>query len=190
MNLKGTTKLLVSVISLALACIIFASAQSSFGQTDQAPTTPRPVDPSPDRNKNPDKPEQSTSDGAFKPVRNKADKVRDRTTTEEMIVIDAATRQKDREREKMQHDHTFDSSIMDVGVNSIPRAKSSGPARAIPAASPNPSSPNARPNVTPAPLSVSNPGAGASLSLEVVPIPKASQPSPTPTPSATTSPHN
>ena len=193
MKLKRTIKLIVSAIALALACIIFTSAESSLGQTDQAPSTPRPV-PSgsvPDRDNNSDTRERPTSDGAFSSVNTKTESTKNRNAGEEMVVIDAATRQKEKEREKTQHDKTFESSIMDVGVDSIPVGKPKAKpetipsANSIPSATPSPQ-PSATPAATPAPSS--DLGSETSLTLEVVPIISSTQPSAVP--SATASPHN
>ena len=184
MTFKAAARLFDPVICLALATIFFCSAESSFGQTDQAPTTPRPSMPTPP-------PGGDTNADAAGRLRDdetitgKSDK--GRSIKEDVIVIDAATRQKQREREMAQHDRTFDASILDVGVDSIKLGKPKARATAVPSANPIASaSPVAKPNVTPAPSH--DLGAGTSLSLEVVPLP--SSPQPSPAPSATASPHN
>lgn len=114
---------------------------------------------------------------------------------EEMVTIDAATRQKEREREKARHDKTFDNSILDVGIDSIPAGTPKARSEVSPAVTPMPnSSQDARPIETPAPSPPpqGDIGAETSVALEVVPIISSSKssPTPSPTPSATASPHN
>ena len=196
MTLKAT-RLFGSVASLALGFIFLASAESCLGQSEQ---------PSPPSNLG-TPPPPTTGDASTKTTRgglhdndaaNSADGGKTRTTAdqgrslrEEMIVIDAPTRQKQREREQAQHDRTFDSSILDIGVDELRFGKAKAKPEAKPSAKPVPSaSPAAKPTVTPEPVSSPNPdlGADTSLSLELVPILSSSKPSPSP--SATASPHD
>ena len=105
-----------------------------------------------------------------------------------MIVIDAATREKEKElAKKRPHDTTFEGSIMDMAVDSITIGKPKAKPTVIPTLSPIP---NATPNALPTPLPSMNPSPsnGSSLPLELVPIPKAPDKEPAPSPTAT--PHN
>jgi hypothetical protein len=195
MTLKAT-RLFGSVASLALGFIFLASAESCLGQSEQ---------PSPPSNLG-TPPPPTTGDASTNTTRgglhdndaaNSADR-KTRTTVdkgrslqEEMIVIDAPTRQKQREREMAQHDRTFDSSILDIGVDELKVGKAKAKPEAKPSAKPIPSaSPVAKPSITPEPVSSPNPDLGADtpLSLEVVPTLSSSKPSPSP--SATASPHD
>lgn len=192
MNLRAKTRLFHFAICLVL--VVVALAEPCFGQTDQAPTSPRSTPPPPptgDANVGTSRAgnlgdTSATIDGS---TRTNPDK--GRKLEEEMIVIDAATRQKQREREMAQHDRTFDSSILDVGVDVVVIGKTNAKPEARPSAKPIASaSPAPKSSVTPAPISSSSAdvGAGTSLNLEVVPIASSSQPSPSP--SASASPHN
>jgi hypothetical protein len=209
MILKGTPRLFGSAICVAFA-LVLVSAGSCFGQSDQGPTTPRPVPTPPstatgDANVGTSRAgnEGHTTATAIDDNSTRTTKVdKGRSLKEEMIVIDAATRKKQREREMANHDRTFDSSILDVGVDSVRVGNSKTKSEARPAVKPLPSAspaPAVEPSVTPAPVSSPQPelGADASLSLEVVPIIKSQQArqaeqaeQASPVPSATASPHN
>ena len=112
---------------------------------------------------------------------------------EKMVVIDAAIRQKEKERAQKQHDATFDSSMMDLGLNGVAGVRSNQrPAEssaAKVAASPTPKAQaTATPTLTPIPKMELSPT--SALSLEVVPIRKLSETAATatPTPSASAGP--
>lgn len=96
--------------------------------------------------------------------------------SEKMVVIDAATREKERERARKQHDTTFDTKIMDIAVDTASVKSSRGPAespaKAKATATPK-VEPSAAPSLTPIPKAA-DVSAPSSLSLEVVPILKSS----------------
>jgi hypothetical protein len=109
-------------------------------------------------------------------------------------VIDAATREKEKElAKKKPHDTTFDGSIMDMAVDSITIGTAGKPnpkPTVIPELSPIPS---ATPNALPTALPSLNPSPsnGSSLPLEVVPILKTSEATEkTPAASPTARPHD
>jgi hypothetical protein len=111
---------------------------------------------------------------------------------EKMVVIDAATREKERERARKQHDTTFDTKIMDIGVDTV-SVKSSqrpaeSPAKAKATATPK-AEPSPAPSLTPIPKAA-DVSAPSSLSLEVVPILKSSptEANASPSPSASARP--
>lgn len=194
MNLKATIRPFDWAICLVL--LLVALAEPCFGQTDQAPTSPRtvPTPPPPvtgDANIGTSRAgnEGDTSASAIDDSTRTTKVDKGRKLVEEMVVIDAATRKKQREREMANHDKTFDSSILDVGVDSVVIGKSSSKRETKPAPIliPTPG-PAAKSSATPAPVSAlqPEPGTNTSLSLEIVPVVKSQQPSPAP--SATASP--
>jgi hypothetical protein len=113
---------------------------------------------------------------------------------EKMIVIDAATQQKEKERAQKQHDTTFDSSIMDLGFNGVAGVRpnqrpAESPAAKVAASATPKAQATATPTLTPIPKMELSPASG--ISLEVVPIPKSSETAAataTPTPSASPGP--
>src|SRR5712692_4186414 len=122
-----TARLTVAATSLAFACIFFASAGSSFGQGPaQATPTPGGLGAEIIREHNADTTEQKptiTTTGPFDSE--KRDGKRHGKDGEEMVVIDAATRQKEKENAEKQRDKAFQGSIMDKGVDAIHHAKPS-----------------------------------------------------------------
>ena len=180
--------------AIFLVWMLIASAPPSRGQTPP-PSTPAPGLGSAILHEldNTTGPERPTRDGTFNPIDTKTDKARNRNNKEEMIVIDAAARAKEKElAKKKPHDTTFEASIMDVAVDGI-RVGGPGPnpkPAVTPALSPIPS---AAPNPLPTALPSLNsgPSNGSSLPLELVPIPKRSEASEKePAASPTASPHN
>ena len=113
---------------------------------------------------------------------------------EKMVVIDAATREKERELARKQHDTTFDTKIMDIAVDTVPIKSSKGPAespaKAKATATPK-AEPSAAPSLTPIPKAADVSGP-SSLSLEVVPILKSSptEANASPSPSASAGPES
>jgi hypothetical protein len=113
---------------------------------------------------------------------------------EKMIVIDAATRQKEKERAQKQHDTTFDSSIMDLGLNGVAAVRSNqrpeeSPAAKVAASATPKAQAEATSTLTPIPKMELSPT--SALSLEVVPVRKSSETAAataTPTPSASAGP--
>ena len=112
---------------------------------------------------------------------------------EKMVVIDAATREKERERARKQHDTTFDASIMDIGLHDVAGARSNqrpaeSPAAKVAASVTPKAQASAAPASTPIPKMELSPT--SALSLEVVPIRKSSETAATatPTPSASAAP--
>jgi hypothetical protein len=113
---------------------------------------------------------------------------------EKMVVIDAATRQKEKEGALKQHDTIFDSSIMDLGLNDVAGARSNqrpaeSPAAKVPASATPKAQADATPTLTPIPKIELTPT--SALSLEVVPVLKSSETAAataTPTPSASAEP--
>jgi hypothetical protein len=111
---------------------------------------------------------------------------------EKMVVIDAATRQKQREKERAQnqHDKTFDGSLIDMGVDvmaarSSPQPVISSTPKATATAAPKVRA-TATPNLT---LPQSDFGKPISLSLDATAAAKApGSPAASPTPTATASP--
>jgi len=107
---------------------------------------------------------------------------------EKMVVIDAATREKERERAQKQHDTTFDSKIMDIAVDTVlvksSQAPAQSPAKAKATATPK-LEPSAAPSLTPIPKMEVSPT--SALSLEVVPIRKSSETAATASPSPSAS---
>lgn len=190
MKLRTTSRLIIAAIFLV--CILIASAPPSRGQTPP-PSTPAPGlgNAILHEHDNTTGPERPTRDGTFNPIDTKTDKARNRINKEEMIVIDAATRAKEKELAKQKpHDSTFEGSIMDIAVDYIKTGKPNAGPTATPALSPIPS---ATPNALPTALPSLNagPSNGSSLPLELVPIPKGSEaPGKEAAPSPTASPHN
>jgi hypothetical protein len=153
-----------------IACIFPGLAAQALGQTSavgEAPQQPPTVDiPAPIR----------FNDGHGR---------------EKMIVIDAATRQKEKERAPKQHDATFDGSMMDLGLNDVAGLRSKqrpaeSPAAKVAASATPKAQATATPTLTPIPkMELSSTSA---LSLEVVPIGKSSETAATATPTPSASP--
>jgi hypothetical protein len=112
---------------------------------------------------------------------------------EKMVVIDAATRQKEKERAQKQPDTIFDSSIMDLGLNGVAGVRSNqrpaeSPVTKVAASATPKAEATATPTLTPIPKMELSPT--PAFSLEVVPVRKASETAATatPTPSASAGP--
>jgi hypothetical protein len=108
---------------------------------------------------------------------------------EKMVVIDAATRQKQREKERAQnqHDKTFDGSLIDMGVDVMAARSSPQPVISSTPKATATADPKVRTSATPNPLPQSDFGKAISLSLDATPAAKAPgslAASPTPTPAA------
>ena len=191
MKHRTTARLIIAAIFLV--CILIASAPPSRGQTPPPNTPPPQGLGSAILHEHDDTtgPERPTRDGTFNPIDTKTDKIRNRNAKEEMIVIDAAAREKEKElAKKKPHDPTFEGSIMDIAVDYIKTGKPKAEATVAPELSPIPS---ATPNALPTPLPSMNPSPsnGSSLPLELVPIPKRSEaPDKEAGPSPTATPHN
>jgi len=113
---------------------------------------------------------------------------------EKMVVIDAATRQTEKERAAEQHDAIFDASIMDLGLNDVAGVRpnqrpAESPAAKVAASATPKAQAEATPTLTPIPKVDLSPT--SALSLEVVPVRKSSETAAataTPTPSASAEP--